>query len=171
MRNYKILFFLPLLFLLSCKDKEAAGILSQEDMQAILVDVHIVDGTLFEVPGFPDSLYKYSVGKYQRVFEQHHTDSVQFKKSFIYYSNRPNELFKIYGKVVPAIKFKADSAATVKRKADSLENIRQQKINAAIAKRAADSIKSVNDKKLKADSLKKKVKPASAVKPKKNALL
>jgi hypothetical protein len=172
MRNYKILFFLPLLFWLSCKDKEAAGVLSHEDMQAVLVDVHIVDGTLFEVPGFPDSLYKYSSGKYEQVFKKHHTDSVQFKKSFIYYTNRPDELFKIYEKVVPAIKIKADSAAKVKRIADSLENKKQQKINEAIAKRVADSIKRVNNKKLKTDSLRKKpkTKPVPIVKPNKKSL-
>lgn len=170
MRIYIILFFLPVLFLLSCKDKKDPGILSHEDMQALLVDVHIVDGTLFEVPAFPDSLYKYSSGKYQRVFEKHHTDSTQFKKSFIYYTNRPDELFDIYEKVVPAIKVKADSAAKVKRKADSLENIRQQKISAAIAKRAADSIKRINNKKLKADSLKiKKKQPDSTAAQKRQA--
>lgn len=156
MRIYKILFFLPLLFLLSCKDEEATDVLNHEDMQSVLVDVHIVDGTLFEVPGYPDSLYKHSFGKYDKVFKNHHTDSVQFKKSFIYYSNRPDELFEIYEKVVPAIKIKADSAAKVKRIADSLETIRQRKINEAMAKRAADSIKRINDKKLKADSLKNK---------------
>jgi len=172
MRNYKILFFLPLLFLLSCKDKTAEGILNSEQMQALLVDVHIVDGALYEVSGEPDSLFKYGSGKYELIFKKHHTDSTQFKKSYLYYTNRPDELYKIYEKVVPAIKFKADSATKIKRKADSLENIKQQKINEATAKRAADSVKRVNDKKLKADSLKKKPKSttAQAVKPKKNAL-
>jgi len=166
MRIYKILFFLPLLFLLSCKDEKAAGILSHEDMQALLVDVHIVDGTVFELSPEPDSLYKYTSGKYARVFQKHHTDSTQFKKSFSYYTNRPDELLEIYEKVVPAIKFKADSAATVKRKADSLENIRQQKIIQAKAKHTADSVKRVNDQKAKADSLKKK--PAKKQTPKSN---
>ncbi|CAM3989504.1 DUF4296 domain-containing protein [Mucilaginibacter galii] len=171
MRIYIILFFLPLLFLISCKDEKAAGILSHEDMQAVLVDVHIVDGTLFEVPAFPDSLYKYSFSKYQRVFDKHHTDSAQFRKSFIYYTGKPDELFDIYEKVVPVIKVKADSAAKVKRVADSLENKKQQKINEVIAKRAADSIKRINNKKLKADSLKKKKnKPDSTVIKKKRSL-
>jgi len=172
MRIYKILFFLPLLFLLSCKDKEATGILSHEDMQAVLVDVHIVDGTLFEVSGLPDSLYKYSSGKYEQVFKKHNIDSTQFKKSFLYYTNRPDELFDIYEKVVPAIKIKADSAAKVKRVADSLENIKQKKVNQDLGKRAADSIKRINEKKLKADSLKKKpiIKPDSTVIKKKRSL-
>jgi hypothetical protein len=172
MRIYKILFFLPLLFLLSCKDKEAAGILSHEEMQALLVDVHIVDGALYEVSGEPDSLFKYGSGKYEVVFKKHHTDSTQFRKSYLYYTKRPDELFKIYEKVVPAIKVKADSAATLKRKADSLENVKLQKRNEAIAKRAADSIKRIGSKKFKADSIKKlkAAKPTPAVKKSKRDL-
>jgi hypothetical protein len=175
MRNYKILFFLPLLFLLSCKDKPAEGILNSEQMQALLIDVHIVDGALYEVSSEPDSLFKYGSGKYEQVFKKHHTDSTQFKKSFYYYTNRPDELYKIYEKIVPAIKFKADSAITVRRKADSLENIRLQKISQSAAKRAADSVKRVNDKKLKADSLNRPAskpvkKPDATVKPKKRSL-
>jgi len=161
MRIYKVLFFLPLLFLLSCREKRPAGILDHEQMEAILVDIHIVDGLIFNVPLIPDSLYKHSAAKYQYVFEQHHIDSAQFKKSFIYYSKQPDQLYDIYDKVVAAIKVKADSSARIKTKADSLERIKQNKINQLLAKRAADSLKRVNQ--LKADSLARKKAKADSI--------
>lgn len=160
MRIYKILFFLLTVFFVSCGKKTPTGILSHEQMTALLVDMHIVDGSLFVIPQTPDSLYKYSAAKYQYVFKQHQTDSTQFKKSFKYYTNKPDELLDIYENVVPIIKARADSSAKIKLKKDSLERIKQDKKNQMLAKRAADSIARIQ--KVKADSLKKK---AKAVKP------
>ena len=160
MRIYKILFFLLMVFFVSCGKKTPPGILSHKQMTALLVDMHIVDGSLFTVQPYPDSLYKYSAAKYQYVFKQHQTDSIQFKNSFKYYTNKPDELLDIYEEVVPIIKTKNDSVVKYKIKFDSLERIKQTKINQMLAKRAADSLKRI--KKVKADSLKKK---AKAVKP------
>lgn len=165
MRIYKILFFLPLLFLLSCGENKPSGILNHQQMQEVLVDVHIVDGSLFELASIPDTLYKYGEVKYEQVFKQHHTDSTQFKKSFLYYTNKPDELYDIYEKVTAALKVKVDSATKVKTRADSLERIKQNKINEALAKRAADSIARVN--KIKADSARKKARADSTAKARK----
>jgi hypothetical protein len=141
MRIYKVLFFLPFLFLISCKNKVPAGILNHEDMKSVLIDVHIVDGHLFNVPSQPDSLFKHSAGFYQQVFVQHHTDSVQFKKSFDYYTNQPDQLFEIYDDIYNTLKAKNDSATVVTAKRDSIARIKQAKIAAQAAKKVADSVK------------------------------
>jgi hypothetical protein len=108
MRIYIILFFLvPLLF--SCKSDTPPGILDQEQMAAVLVAVHLVNGTMASVPQHPDSLYKYGTGKYQLVFKQHHTDSAQFRKSFRYYTSKPDKLDAVYDDVIKLLKAKADS--------------------------------------------------------------
>jgi hypothetical protein len=160
MRIYKVLFFLPLLFLLSCKSKVPAGILGSEEMKSLLIDIHIVDGQLASVPATPDSLFKHSASFYQQVFEQHHTDSTQFAKSFNYYTNQPDQMFEIYDGVYNVIKVKADSAVKVNTKKDSLERARQAKLAAQLAKRTADSVKRVN--KARADSILKKKTRADA---------
>ncbi len=153
MRSYKKLFFLLPLFLLACKNKnEPQGIISQDDMVGILVDVHIIDGSLFEMPQQPDTLYKYSINKYLNTFKSHHTDSATFRRSYAYYARKPDELLAIYDKVLPILKGKVDSLAKIRVKADSLLRIKQNQLNEKLAKRAADSIARIN--KRKADSLK-----------------
>jgi hypothetical protein len=170
MRIYKILFFLIPIFLLSCGTKIPAGILDHEQMTGLLVDIHIVDGSLFEVAQDPDSLFKYGINKYQYVFKQHKTDSTQFKKSFKYYTNKPDQLFEIYEEVTKVIKAKSDSSLKIRAKIDSLERIKQNKINERLAKRAADSIARLN--KIKADSIaKKKAGSTKKIKTKQPSLL
>ena len=154
MRIYNVLFFLIPIFLFSCGTKAPNGILDHQQMTGLLVDLHIVDGSLFEVAQDPDSLFKYGVNEYQYVFKQHKTDSTQFEKSFKYYTNKPDQLFEIYEEVTKVIKAKSDSAIKIRTKIDSLERIKQNKINERLAKRAADSIARLN--KAKADSVAKK---------------
>ncbi|WP_345947562.1 DUF4296 domain-containing protein [Mucilaginibacter sp. PAMB04274] len=153
MHLYKNLFFLVAIFFVSCGDDVPKGILTHQQMAGVLVDVHIIDGSLMEIAQQPDTLYKYSANRYLQVFKQHDTDSAQFRKSFSYYANKPDQLFDIYEKVLPIIKAKSDSATKVKVRADSLERIRQNKINEKIAKRVADSVARLN--KDKADSVAK----------------
>lgn len=110
MRIYIILFFLAPVIFISCKGKDTPpGILDKEAMAALLVDVHLVDGSLSSVPQFPDTLYKYGMGKYLSVFKLHHTDSTQFKKSFKYYVNKPDQLEAVYDDVINRLKQKTDS--------------------------------------------------------------
>ncbi|MFD1256110.1 DUF4296 domain-containing protein [Mucilaginibacter terrae] len=167
MRIYKVLFFLIPVYLLSCGPQTPAGILNHERMTGLLIDMHIADGSLFEVSQDPDSLFKYGNNRYLYIFKQHQTDSVQFKKSFTYYSNKPDQLFEIYEAVTKVIKAKSDSSLKIRAKIDSLEQIKQNKINEKLAKRAADSIARLN--KIKADSIAKRVKLKTNLATKKKA--
>lgn len=103
------LFFLTVLFLLSCgAPKVPPGVLNHEDMASLLTDVHLVDGSLYNQSPMPDSLYKYAMSRYDRVFKQHHTDSVQFQKSLKYYSLHPDQFSDIYTQVTQTLKDKND---------------------------------------------------------------
>lgn len=173
MRKYKTLFFLvPVILLSACKPGRPDGVLSPEKMIPLLVDVHIVDGSLAEIPQMPDSLYKHGMRQYDVVFKAHKVDTAQFRKSYAWYSNNPDQFFEIYENVSAIIKTRADSAVKAKAKADSLEQVKQSKILAARAKHMADSIKRVEKrkadsiKKAKADTAAKPVKAAKAIKPK-----
>ena len=166
MRLYKILFFLVSVILLSaCKPGRPNGVLSPDQMVPLLVDIHLVDGSIAEVPQIPDSLYKYGMNNYSAVFKAHEVDTAQFRKSFAWYSNQPDEFYEIYDKVTSIIKAKSDSAIKVKARIDSLEQVKQNKILAARAKRFADSVKRAD--KRKADSIKKNAKADTLVKTKK----
>jgi hypothetical protein len=123
-------------------------------MERVLTDIHVVDGSLTDKMMVPDTMFKYGNAQYRQVFKQLNIDSGEFKKSFKYYTNKPDELFEIYDKVIADIKVRVDSATKVREKRQKAELARQMKENERIAKRAADSIARLN--KVKADSLKRK---------------
>lgn len=104
-------------------------------MTRLLTEIHITDGSMYNVMQVPDSLYKYGTAKYLVVFRSFHTDSNQFKKSLQYYSQKPELLVKMYEQVSDVLKMKSDSlnkvnqqqiAADAKRKADSLKKLPKQ---------------------------------------------
>lgn len=136
MHKYNRLFFSVLLFLTACKGTSVPdGIIKQDQMADLLTEVHIVDGTMYNVLQVPDTLYKYGTGKYLTVFKKYHTDSVQFKKSFKYYSANPDKLQLIYEKIT----------ANIKLKTDSLNKLNQQQIEKD-NKRRTDSLKKLPKK-------------------------
>ncbi|MDT3402072.1 DUF4296 domain-containing protein [Mucilaginibacter terrae] len=181
MRIYKVLFFLvPVILLAACKPGRPDGILSPKQMVPLLVDVHLVDGNLANVAQMPDSLFKYGFNQYDAVFKQHKTDSVQFKKSFAWYANEPDQLYEVYVKVTDILKAKSDSSLKVIAKADSLERVKQTKIMAAKAKKMADSVKKAEKRKNdsiaktskgKADLIRKKLKTDSVAKKQKTKVI
>jgi hypothetical protein len=136
MHKYNRLFFSVLIFLIACKgNKIPDGVLGQDEMTNLLTDIHIVDGGMYNVMQMPDSLYKYGTDKYLIVFKKYHTDSVQFRKSFKYYTDNPEKLEAIYEQITKNIKLKSDSlnklstgkiAKDNKRRTDSLNKLPKQ---------------------------------------------
>ena len=123
MRKHNILFFLALLFLGACIGSNVPdGIIKQNEMVNLMVDVHIVDGSVYNIESaHPDSLYKYGINRYFKVFEKHHTDSLQFKKSMEYYSLHPEQLEEMYAEITEILQAKNDSI----NKIDSLNKIKK----------------------------------------------
>jgi len=65
MRKYNSLFFSVLIFLVACGgDKIPKEIIGGDKMVQLLTEVHIIDGSMYNVMQVPDSLYKYGSGKY-----------------------------------------------------------------------------------------------------------
>ena len=136
MHKYNKLFFSVLIFLAACSgNKVPDGIIAQDEMTNLLTDIHIVDGSMYNVVQVPDSLYKYGKDKYRIVFSKYHTDSVQFKKSFQYYSSHPEKLQAMYDQITINIKQKSDSVNKLnldkinkdnKRRTDSLKKLPKQ---------------------------------------------
>jgi hypothetical protein len=108
MRKYITLFFSVSLFLCACSN-EPSGVIDQEHMTSLLVDVHIADGSLMNMPQQPDSLYKYGTAKFTAIFKKHNTDSTAFKKSYKYYTMHPAVFTAIYDSVLSKMKVKSDS--------------------------------------------------------------
>lgn len=110
MQKYISLFFSVLLFLTACQsEKQPNGVLNEKDMVSLLLDIHLTDGTVYQVPQVPDSLYKYSSQKYVALFKRHHTTDAAYKTSLKYYSKQPERILAIYSKIETIIKAKVDS--------------------------------------------------------------
>jgi DNA polymerase III delta prime subunit len=180
MRKHIFLFFSALLFLYACKGGgDASGVIDRDEMVNLLVDVHLVDGSLSMQPN-ADSLYKVGTGRYLLVFKQHHTDSAQFKKSMKYYAIQPEIMLKIYDDVNKKLQAKNDSLAMIilkdqQRVVKDQEKVAKQleTINAKKEKTRQDSmlkmikeherkIMKENTRKFKLDSIKR----SKGIKPK-----
>ncbi|MFA6245737.1 MAG: DUF4296 domain-containing protein [Mucilaginibacter sp.] len=110
MQKYISLFFSVLLFLTACQSEDRPkGVLNEKDMISLLLDIHLTDGSVYQVPQVPDSLYKYSSQKYVALFKRHHTTDAVYKTSLKYYSTQPEKIQDIYSKIEAIIKAKVDS--------------------------------------------------------------
>ena len=110
MHKYITLFFLPAVFLYSCKGgKTNSNIIGKREMTSLMTDLIIVDGSMYNVSQAPDSLFKYGTGRYLALFKRHHTDSAQFDRSFKYYMSQPAELQSICDQAAKILKDKTDS--------------------------------------------------------------
>jgi Domain of unknown function (DUF4296) len=138
MHKYNSLFFSVLIFFAACKGADTpTGIIKEEKMAALITEIHIADGSLYSVAQVPDSLYKYGTGKYLAIFKKFDTDSVQFKKSYKYYTSNPEMLASIYDQVVINLRLKTDSV----NKANQAQITKN-------SKRVADSLKKLGQKPL-----------------------
>jgi hypothetical protein len=110
MRKYITLFFSVLLFLTACSWSGTPNdVLSEDQMIPLLVDMHITDASLMNIPQAPDTLYKYGYGRYAIVFDKYHTDSAQFRKSYKYYTTKPVVFADMYDKILKILQAKSDS--------------------------------------------------------------
>ena len=127
MHKYKILFFSLTLLLFACGGRSIPKDVIQPDrMTALLTEMHIADGSMYNVMQLPDSLYKYGTDRYLIVFKRFQTDSVQFKKSMRYYTSDPELLTKIYDQITTNLKQKSDSLNKVNQAQVAKENKRRQ---------------------------------------------
>lgn len=150
MRFYKILFSLTVLFLCSCSsDKAPENLIDKEKFVPLMVDVHLADGYLATGSQFTDSLRHRGNGLYEAVFKKYGVDSVQFKKSFQYYSYHLDDMNDIYKEVVARLTAKSDSIVKVQ----AAEEMRKTKFKLDSTAKAAkkDSVK----RSIKQDSVKK----------------
>lgn len=124
MRN-SVLYILLLILLSGC-GMRPWGILSQNKMVDILLDVHIAEATMKILDPSAKRVEKQEY--YNTVFEKHNTTKEQFDKSLDWYSHYPKKLIAIYDEVkleaealqtrVEAYEFHPDMIPTL---ADSLD--------------------------------------------------
>jgi len=89
------------LLLSGCIDRKAVlpdGYISQGQMVEIMTDIHLVEGArsgtllLGDTNALPDY--------YARIYQKHHVTEDNFKQSFAWYAQNPEELKIVYEKVL-----------------------------------------------------------------------
>jgi len=95
---------LLLLLLLACAPSQPRGVLSEEKMTDVLVDIHLAQG-MAETQGDVDvTRFKYI----QAVFKKHRITEAEFDSSMVYYSGRAEEFTHIYNNVVTRVQAQAE---------------------------------------------------------------
>ena len=86
----------------SCAEekKKPAGILPEETLIPILVDVHILEAQLEKKVMPIDSLAVLIKSNYNHLFERHQISEDQFMKTFNYYESHPDEMDVLYQEVI-----------------------------------------------------------------------
>lgn len=92
-----LLVLISLFFLVSCKDQVPKGVLSENKMQKLLVDVHVLDGKISNMP--LDTIRPRIDAYYEQLFKYHQIDSTIFLNSLAFYTSRPVILKRMYEKV------------------------------------------------------------------------
>lgn len=96
---------LLILIMSACSPSLPSGILDEEEMTDILVDIHLSQGMAEAQGENPDiGRYKYA----QAVFRKHHITEAQFDSSMVYWSGEDDDFTRIYENVVTRIKAQAE---------------------------------------------------------------
>jgi len=134
----KVLFLILLSFFAGCKQKTTENILDRETYKSVLKEIIFVNLIQQETQQ-NDSLKKNLLGL---VYQKHHIDSMQFKRTTDYYSKHPGELAKIYDEIYREIKKVSDSLEEL-----SPQKPKTDKIKIPIKKGFGKKIKVVLNKK------------------------
>jgi hypothetical protein len=91
--------------MLGCREKveRPEGVLSKEEMTAVLIDIYILESQTKEIKVHFDSAKRvYNIFE-SRVFEKHGLQDTTYRKSFVYYQDHPELLDEIYGMLVDSL--------------------------------------------------------------------
>lgn len=92
MMFHKLVPFLLICLLASCKPSKPSGVLSESRMVGILVDYHLAQGMAEGVDNEVEKRYTYI----QAVFRKHRISEQDFDKSMVYYCEHAEDLSRIY---------------------------------------------------------------------------
>ncbi len=95
---------LAFLTLFSCsKDDSREGVLTQEQMVPIFLDIYIAEGKVNELHVKRDSALRIFEAYEQHIFDEHGISDSVYTHSLQYYYDHPDELEKIYETVLDSL--------------------------------------------------------------------
>jgi len=117
LRIYIPLFFSVLAFAFGCsQEKVPEDLIEPKQMAALLTQVHMIDGALYNFNPSSDTLYKYGMARYLDLFKKFRVDTGLFRRSYRYYSLHPKLFVPVYEQVSQNLKTKQDSLNKLQQK-------------------------------------------------------
>jgi hypothetical protein len=106
----KIIFCLLLLASCQSSPKTPPGILDQDSMINILIDIHVAEAKANSAGlRSPDSVQVYYKFLEKDVFSKHSTDSTRYYNSYRYYMENIKQMDQIYAAVVDSLSLRENS--------------------------------------------------------------
>ncbi len=91
----------------SCGDRnKPKGLLSEDQMVQIMVDIHMAEGLSSSLPVSYDSSRKLYPMFEHRVFEKHQVEDSVYRKSLQHYLRDAKKMEELYGRVVDSLNVK-----------------------------------------------------------------
>ena len=126
-----------LFFGYSCGQKVPEGVVPQQQMSALLLDMHLADGELASM--LVDSARIYRNAYYEAIFNRYAIDSTVFEQSMEFYSTRPALMKKLY----ITIEKQLESYNMAEQKAVEEKYSAQRKADSIVNARRTDSLRTV----------------------------
>jgi hypothetical protein len=104
----QLLFGIFLLTLIGCSrfktgSSTPSGIISQDSMIGILVDIHVADAVADQRFGADKPNRAFINAMYEQIYKNHHITAAQYKESYKYYETHPAEMDKMYEQIITEI--------------------------------------------------------------------
>jgi hypothetical protein len=108
--------FLSLAFVFSCgqADLKPADILSQEEMVKVMAEIYVAEEKVNSLALSRDSAAQVFDLVQERIFDATGVPDSVFKKSIDYYTDRPQEMEKIYSVLVDSLQLREQRASSTR---------------------------------------------------------
>lgn len=99
-----LILYLSLILLASCKkEQKPEGVLSEDQLVSMLIDIHLAEGYVSVLPIHYDSSRVLYPLFEKEVFEKHQVPDSVFKSSLEYYMRDARVMEKIYSRVIDSL--------------------------------------------------------------------
>ena len=99
----KYFIFLTFFIMVSCQDNTEQGIIPKDKMVDILIDMHIYEEAISELPYEKDTLKAIFKMKESEIFESYSVTEEIYRRSYSHYFFNPKELDNIYQVVIDSL--------------------------------------------------------------------
>lgn len=94
------------------EDEEKRGILSQEQLSSLLIQIYLGEAVADNLPYMKDSAMKYFAPFERKLLKSKNISDSVLRKTYEYYIAHPRELEKVYDVVIDSLALKEQSVKT-----------------------------------------------------------